>query len=147
MNQAYSRSVNRNDKHSYELQPSINKNKSRVKKTLFYLISCVLISSLFFSCQKEESFEETLLIGTWVSGTDYYKYISGGMGKNWDTSDEVTEEEATTFTWTLEQSELTHIFIMQIGGNVPKVYTVTELTSTTLKYEDEYSSYSYTRVN
>lgn len=144
MNQAYSRSVNRYDKHSYELQPSINKNKLRIKKTLFYLISCVLISSLFFSCQKED---ESLLIGTWVSGTDYYKYISGGMGKNWDTSDDVTEEEAKTFTWTLEQSELTHIFIMQIGGNVPKVYTVTELTSTTLKYEDEYSSYSYTRVN
>lgn len=119
-----------------------------MKKTLLYFISLLFVSFMFVSCEdEEETFNESLLIGTWVSGTDYYKYISGGTGKNWDTGDEITEDEAKTFSWTLEESELTHIFIMEMGGSVPKVYTVTELTSTTLKYEDDYSSYTFTKVN
>lgn len=37
---------------------------------------------------------------------------------------------------------------MEVGGNVPKVYTVTKLTSTTLSYEDDYGkSYTFTKVN
>lgn len=45
-------------------------------------------------------------------------------------------------------SELTQIHIMTIGGNVPKVYTVTELTATTLKYKDSFSvTHSFTKVN
>jgi hypothetical protein len=37
---------------------------------------------------------------------------------------------------------------MQIGGSVPKVYTVTELTATTLKYHDDFDvSFSFTKVS
>jgi len=115
------------------------------------LIVCLLVvfSIILNSCTDEEpSFDESLLIGKWVSGTVYYKYVADYTGKTWDTADDVTEAEAQLFTWTLVQSELTHIHIMETGGNVPKVYTVTELTATSLKYKDDFGkSYSFVKVN
>lgn len=108
---------------------------------------CVSFSFLFNSCEEEEKFfDESLLIGKWVSGTVFYKYASNYTGTTWDTSDDVTEAEAQKFTWTLVQSELTHIHIMEMGGNVPKVYTVTELTATSLKYKDNFGkTYSFVK--
>jgi hypothetical protein len=118
-----------------------------MKKLLVCLMLCFSFSVLFNSCEVEDTFfDESLLIGKWVSGTVYYKYLSDHSGKTWDTSDDVTEAEAQPFTWTLVKSELTHIHIMEVGGNVPKVYTVTELTSTTLKYKDDFGkTYSFTK--
>jgi hypothetical protein len=118
-----------------------------MKKILIYLFFIALISFTFASCEKEESFDEALLIGKWKSGTLFYKYLSNGSGTTWDTSDDVTEDEAQIFTWELDESELTHIYVLEIGGVVPKVYTVTELSSTTLKYKDDFGkSFSFSRV-
>lgn len=119
-----------------------------MKKLIVCLMVCVSFSLLFNSCEKEESsFQESFLIGKWVSGTVYYKYMSNYTGGTWDTSDDVTEAEAQPFTWTLVQSELTHIHIMEVGGNVPKVYTVTELTATSLKYKDNFGkTFSFTKL-
>jgi hypothetical protein len=110
---------------------------------------CMLISFLLASCEKvEESFTEQFLVGKWESGTVYYKYLANGTGGTWDTGDDVYEDEAQPFTWTLVRSELTHIHIMQMGGNVPKVYTVTELTSKSLKYHDSFGKkFSFTKVS
>jgi hypothetical protein len=120
-----------------------------IKKTLFYLTSCLVISFLAVSCEPTEvSFDESLLIGKWQSGTLYYKYLTDGSGATWDTADNVTEAEAQVFTWTLVKSELTHIHVLEMGGSVPKIYTVTELTATSLKYEDEFGgSFSFTKVS
>lgn len=113
------------------------------------LVIClaVVLSMVVSSCEEEqESFQESFLLGTWVSGTIHYKYLSNYSGKTWDTSDDVTEAEAQSFTWTLVQSELTHIHIVESGGTVPKVYTVTELTATSLKYKDSFGKvYSFTK--
>lgn len=119
-----------------------------MKKLIVCLMVCFSFSLLFNSCEVEESsFDESLLIGKWVSGTVYYKYLSNYSGKTWDTSDDVTEAEAQSFTWSLVQSELTHIHIMEVGGNVPKVYTVTELTATSLRYKDDFGkTYSFTKL-
>ena len=120
-----------------------------MKKTLFYLTMITVVSILAVSCETEEdiSFEETFLYGKWQSGTLFYKYLGGGTGATWDTSDDVQEEEAQEFTWTLVNAELTHIHILEIGGSVPKVYTVTELTSTSLKYHDDFGvEFSFTKV-
>lgn len=120
-----------------------------MKKLIICLFACASIALTFNSCKKDEvSFDETLLIGKWQSGTVYEKYMSDYTGYTWDTADNVTEAEAQKFTWTLDKADLTQIHIMEIGGNVPKHYTVTELTSTTLKYKDDFSvSHSYTKVN
>jgi hypothetical protein len=120
-----------------------------IKKTLFYLTACLVVSFLAVSCEPtEESFDESLLIGKWQSGTLFYKYLADGTGGTWDTIDDVTEAEAQAFTWTLVKSELTHIHILETGGSVPKIYTVTELTSTSLKYHDEFGSeFSFTKIS
>ena len=119
--------------------------KTRQKTGLLLLI--VLFSvSVFTSCITEFEYDSSLLIGKWVSGTEYYRYNEDGTGLTWDTADDVSEEEAQAFTWTLVYSTLTHIHIMEIGGVVPKVYTVTELTATSLKYEDEFgNTHSFTK--
>ncbi len=119
-----------------------------MKKILIALLMFSSIALVFNACTKEEtSFDETLLIGKWVSGTVFYKYVSDYTGKTWDTADNVTEEEAQSYTWSLVQDQLTHIHILEMGGTVPKVYTVTQLTATSLKYEDDFGvSYTYTKV-
>ena len=119
-----------------------------MKKLFVCLMVCFSFSVLFNSCQKEdEFFQESFLIGKWVSGTVNYKYLSDYSGKTWDTADDVTEAEAQSFTWTLVKSELTHIHIMEVGGIVSKVYTVTELTATTLKYKDAFDkTFSFTKM-
>ena len=120
-----------------------------MKKTFFYLTMCAVVSILAVSCETEETyFDDALLIGKWQSGTLFYKYLDDGTGGTWDTADEVKEEEAQDFTWTLVNAELTHIHILEIGGHVPKVYTVTELTSSTLTYNDDFGvEFSFTKVN
>lgn len=119
-----------------------------IKKTLYYFSLFIAISIFAVSCTPiEESLDSTLLIGKWQSGTVFYTYLSSGSGSTWDTSDDVTEAEAQSFTWTLVESELTHIHVLELGGTVPKVYTVTELTSTSLRYEDDFGkTFSFTKV-
>ncbi|HKK80899.1 MAG TPA: hypothetical protein VJ909_01540 [Prolixibacteraceae bacterium] len=109
-----------------------------MKKILLYLFVSLATSAFMFSCIEieEDSFDESLLVGKWESGTLFYNYNYDGTGSTWDEGDDVTEEEAQEFTWTLVEDELTHIHIMEIGGTVPKIYTVTKLTETTLEYED-----------
>jgi hypothetical protein len=112
-----------------------------MKKILSCLVLCVVVALLLVSCDTlvEKSFDKTLLYGKWQSGTLFYKYLNDGTGATWDTKDDVTEAEAQKFTWTLIQSELTQNHILEMGGTVPKVYTVTELTDSTLKYHDDFA--------
>ena len=116
-------------------------------KKIFYLLTLVLfVSATFHSCTKDETFDETLLYGKWQSETLFYVYNSNGNGKTWDEGDDVSEEEAQPFTWTLENADLLHIHIGEMGQNVPKSYTVTELTVTILKYKDAYGKqFSFTK--
>ncbi len=119
-----------------------------MKKTLYLIAAFVLFSVSFTSCELDDiSFDDAMLIGKWKSGTLYYKYEATLTGKTWDTSDDVTEEEAQSFTWSLSDSELKHIYILELGATVPKVYTVTKLTFSTLEYEDDFgSTFSFSKV-
>lgn len=120
-----------------------------MKKTLLHLVLFIFASVSIVSCivLDEQSFDKALLTGKWQSGTMHYKYLADGSGTTWDTADDVTEAEAQAFTWTLIQSELTHIHVLEMGGTVPKVYTVTELTETTLTYEDDFGKiFTFTKV-
>jgi hypothetical protein len=120
-----------------------------MKRTLLYLTLCTVILMFTVSCEPDTqvSFDQSLLIGKWKSGTLFYKYLADGTGGTWDTADDVTEAEAQAFTWTLVADQLTHIHIMEIGGSVPKVYTVTELTESSLKYHDDFGvNFAFTKV-
>ena len=118
-------------------------------KRLLLILVALSVAILFNSCEKEEEFDETLLYGKWRSGTLHYKYLSDHTGATWDTKDDITEDEAQPFTWTLVKSELRQIHLMTMGGSVPKTYTVTKLTAGTLEYEDivDKRKYTFTKVN
>jgi hypothetical protein len=120
-----------------------------MKKTFRYLAMIAVLTLFAVSCTKEEAtFDQTLLTGKWQSGTLFYKYFADGTGTTWDTSDDVTEAEAQGFTWTLVNDLMTHIYILEMGGSVPKIYTLTELTETTLKYHDDFGvNFSFTKVS
>ena len=122
-----------------------------MKKSVYYLVTLIAVAIVFNSCSKEEDFDQALLTGKWKSGTLYEKYQADGNGYTWDEGDGVYEADAQRFTWTLVKADLTQIHIMEIGGNVPRYYTVTELTATSLKYEDRLANpvkvYSFTKVS
>ena len=111
----------------------------------FFIYSCK--KEVNSSSQKILTFEE-LIIGKWVTNnTLFYKYAADSTGSTWDTSDNVTEAEAQKFTWNIKKSVLTETHIMQIGGNVPKVYTITSLNSTSLVYKDDFGKVTtFTKV-
>lgn len=118
-----------------------------MKKLLTSLSAVILLALVLVSCEKEENFDESLLEGKWKSGTLFYRYFPDGTGYSWDEGDDIREDEAQNFTWTLVGSELTHIHLLEIGGTAPKVYTVTELSLIRLKYREEFGkSYSFTRA-
>ena len=110
------------------------KTRNNLHLGLFFCCLVLLMAScdLF---NHGEKFDKTLLSGKWVSGTLYEYYDPA------DILDDVTEEEAQPFTWTLENATLTQIHQMEMGGNVPKTYTVTKLTATLLEYHDDYGKY------
>lgn len=116
----------------------------------------VAFAALVFSgCSPEDPtvFDANLLLGKWKSGTEYYRYDTGGAGVTWDTADDVSEAEAQPFTWTLVKSDLTHIHLTEMGWDgtkavgITKVYTVQSLTATQLVYTNEFGTrYTYTKV-
>ena len=94
-------------------------------------------------------FDITDLYGKWEMGTEYYVYKSNGTGYTWNEADGVYEDEAQPFTWEVDESEMIHLHKMEMGGDVPMYYIITELTATTLKYYDaynEYDKYSFVKV-
>ena len=120
-----------------------------MKKRLFWAVAVFCVAAVCFTgCRPAENFDAALLIGKWQSGTLFYKYTDGGNGVTWDTADDVSEAEAQPFTWTLEKSTLTQIHNGEMGERIPKTYTVTRLTSTTLCYDDDYGkTYEFSKVN
>ena len=120
-----------------------------MKKTFYFFAFIVCVSVLLPSCSKEEvSFDQTLLYGKWKSGTSLYEvYESNGNGKTWDTSDDVSEDEAQPFTWTLTEDNLLQIHKGEMGQSVPRSLSVTELSATSLKYKEAGRSFSFAKVN
>jgi hypothetical protein len=99
-----------------------------------------------FSCEKPQAFDSSLMTGKWQQGSLFEVYQSDGNGHTWDTTDDVSEEEAQKFRWTLNEAQLVQYHLLEMGGEVPKRYTLTELTSTTLSYHDDYGKkYSFTK--
>ncbi|MBR6333752.1 MAG: hypothetical protein IKR77_05110 [Bacteroidales bacterium] len=112
----------------------------------------ILMAFCFLGCDgptpSKPKFDESLLLGYWQSETLHEYYQEDGTGYTWDTADDVTEEEAQPYTWTLSGSTLMQSHIMEMGGVVPKKYTLTTLTATTLAYHDDFgTSYVFHKGN
>ena len=117
-------------------------------KRKLYLAFLLLFALIFASCQDDPiNYTPQQLIGKWVRGTEYYRYDSNKEGATWDVADDVLESEAQRFSWSLSGSSLTHVHHMEMGGNIPKTYTITELTDNKLTYKDHYNqTFTFTRV-
>ena len=120
-------------------------------KKLIYLFGAIILLLGVSSCNgldfNDEDFDVSLLYGRWQEGSVYERYDSSGLGATWDASDDVEEEEAQLFKWTLEGSTLIHEHIGTFV-TVPKVYTVTTLNATQLTYHDDYgNTHYYSKVN
>jgi hypothetical protein len=114
-----------------------------MKRFALIFVSIAVTALFMASCSDDSddtkpTFDENLIIGKWKSGTLYERYDANKEGATWDTADDVKESEAQKFTWTITKDELEQIHIIASGGKVPKVYTITNLTATTLEYEDSF---------
>ncbi len=137
-----------------------------MKKLLYSLSAAALICLIFVSCQggdddgRDIPRDETLLYGKWLMThengiksnyeRDYWRYNSDRTGSVWveDPSQDVGEDEAQHFTWELNLSELriyhgTEMAPKPTRAVIPKVYVILELTETTLRYKDDYDSYTF----
>ncbi len=131
-----------------------------LKKRFLQIAFLALVAIAVVSCSdKSSEFDEYLLIGKWerpsplndeeAQGYEYYRYDIGGIGASWDEADDVTEEEAQEFKWTLIKSDLTltHKIETTDQYGIPKVYTVIKLTTTELVYKDDFGiTYEFTKV-
>ncbi len=107
---------------------------------LILAVSATMLSMSSCSPDTDVELDQNLLIGKWqeTNTLNFEVYGKDGSGYTWDEADDVTEAEAQPFTWGLNGNVLTQVHTMEMGGNVPKAYTVTKLTATELVYEDNY---------
>ena len=105
-------------------------------------VTTIILSMSSCSPDTDVEFDQTLLTGKWQENNSllFEVYGKDGSGYTWDEADDVTEAEAQPFTWGLNGNILTQVHTMEMGGNVPKAYTVTKLTATELIYEDNYGN-------
>ena len=111
-------------------------------------VSTIIVSMSSCSPDTSVEFDKTLLYGKWQeinivdniidTTLNFEVYDADGTGYTWDEADDITETEAQKFIWAIEDNTLTIIHIMEMGGNIPKKYTITKLTTTELSYEDDF---------
>lgn len=87
---------------------------------------------------EDQVYDSDMIIGLWQSGSVYYRYNEDGSGWTWDTADDVMESEASKFTWELNKRRFLHFHQMEIGGIIPKAYTITKLDLANMEYEDDF---------
>ncbi len=122
-------------------------------KKLLHIFLCLAIVLCFGACGEiipEVNDDASKLYGKWQEGTVFEHYYSSEIervlpngdtvhanGTTWDEADDVSEDEAQLFKWTLTGSTLKHEHVGTFV-TVPKIYTVTSLTSSELVYKDDY---------
>lgn len=121
-----------------------------MKKYLSIIIGCLLMGFVS-SCNPTENtdVDSNQIYGKWCDGTVYERYDSDGNGVTWDTADDVTEQEAQPFSWTLNGTRLLQEHqLVEMGAVLPKVYTVTKLDAYNFSYVDDYGfGHNFVRVN
>lgn len=142
-----------------------------MKKILSIVAALIMISAGFISCKDANEVETNKLIGKWSwtsiqvfeksQGEEhnftydyseegiYYEFLSDGKF----VVTQLGEGETDSGSWTLANKKLT---LKRRGSTEDEIWTVSELTSTSLKLESDYSGeegikvkyiYSFTKVN
>lgn len=126
---------------------------------LIFGVSFMFGMSACVESHDNDSYQESMLYGKWQEGSVYECYYDSPInfilptgdtisvnGTTWDTSDDVDEDEAQAFNWKLNGSTLIqeHISTFAI---IPKMYTITSLTSSNLSYTDDYGTgHHFTKI-
>ena len=129
-----------------------------MKKLSF--VALLLLAVFMTSCDglgggNTSNVDKSQIVGKWMTADEMYfeVYNSDGTGKEWDLRDDVTEEEASTFTWEFDEETEDKFFKyykMEINDAiVPQYCNILELTSTDFKYNNEgiRATYNLIRAN
>lgn len=109
------------------------------------LIAAVVVTLGMVSCKKEnpessKSYSE-LIVGRWKTsdGGHYEVYNSDGTGHMWDPADDVQEDEADQFDWSIDSNnKLTQTIHFQGGqADLPQYCNILTLDESTFKYNNE----------
>ena len=124
-----------------------------MKKSTILFGVVAIVAMMMTSCQMEKpSFQEADLLGLWQDAgqeafvrftteadpTGEYKY-----GREWNEDEGVSESDLKPygngwFKYKLVQNDLKEIHLMDNGSaDIPKIYTVLQLTEDVLKYKDD----------
>ena len=109
----------------------------------------MIVTLLTVACKKKKDEPSTpqktyseLVVGRWTTadGGHLEVYESNGNGHMWDPAEDVQEDEADTFTWTIDESN--KMMVQQVhfqGGQgiVPQYCNILILNETTLKYNND----------
>ncbi|MCR5191935.1 MAG: hypothetical protein K6D59_01415 [Bacteroidales bacterium] len=116
-----------------------NNTNTNKKGSLIHEKDSAEITNLRILARKQKViYDASLLIGEWVRGTEHELYLSNGTGRMWDTSEDVSRDEAQHFNWTLDSNLLTIVCKLELGGVLPKRYVVTFADDENLAYNDLY---------
>lgn len=98
--------------------------------------------------------DKSQIYGKWMTadGTYFEVYYSDGTGKYWDLNDDVTEDEATKFTWEFDEGSDNKFFQYHqnfSGSVVPQYCKILELTPSKFKYNNDgfRATYDLIRAN
>ena len=127
----------------------------RLSFVALLLLTVVMTSCGGFGGGKDSDIDKSQIVGKWMTADEMYfeVYYSDGTGKEWDLRDDVTEEEATKFTWEFDEGAEDKFFKyykMEINDAViPQYCNILELTSMKFKYNNEgfRATYDLIRVN
>lgn len=103
----------------------------------------------------DSQIDKSQIVGKWMTADGMYfeMYYSDGTGKEWDLRDDVTEEEASWFTWEFDEAaddKFFKYYKMEIGtGVVPQYCNILELTYQKFRYNNEglRATYNLIRAN
>lgn len=88
---------------------------------------------------EDQVYDTDMIIGLWQSGSVFYRYNDDFTGSTWDSADDVTEAEASKFTWEVNKKRIIHYHQMEIGGGIiPKAYNINKLDLMNFVYKDDY---------
>ena len=93
-----------------------------------------------FARKQRKIYDASLLVGEWIRGTEHEVYLANGTGLMWDTSEDISRDEAQRFEWTLDSNLLTIVCRLELGGVLPKRYVVTYADDESLAYSDHLGS-------
>ena len=127
-----------------------------MKKLALLLVAALFVTLFTVSCSKKDDSSQNyseLIVGRWKTsdGGHFEVYYSNGTGKMWDPADDVQEDEADTFDWTIDgNNRMTQIVHFHSGAaDLPQYCNIITLNTTTFKYNNNgwRAEYNLIRVN